>query len=196
MSPSLTFFINWFYSWACPKGAAKNFFNVLLLECHLTWLITLNQTDSIGRALGFSSPKLETRGYSPVGAATSSSALTSRPPPAPRTSRPSTPQPTPRPPLQQHRRGFSCGYIETITVTPVWTQTCFVNHAFLCEVGFPLWCRLFPKKQLPSRKCYVCKCLFKANWTPPSIQSQRHLGTFAKQVLLSMQHLDWKGEGK
>ncbi|XP_077534183.1 liprin protein kazrin isoform X2 [Haemaphysalis longicornis] len=76
--------------------------------------------DSLGRVLGFNSlPKPSTSGLGTYRA--TSPLVVSRPPPAPRIFRPSTPQPQPRPPQQQqqHRRVFSQGTIETLTVTPV-----------------------------------------------------------------------------
>ncbi|XP_077510437.1 liprin protein kazrin isoform X2 [Amblyomma americanum] len=76
--------------------------------------------DSLGRVLGFNSlPKPSTSGLGSYHATTTTVVL-SKPPPAPRVFRPSTPQPQPRPPQQQqHRRVFSQGTIETLTVTPV-----------------------------------------------------------------------------
>lgn len=76
--------------------------------------------DSLGRVLGFNSlPKPSTSGLGTTYHAPS--LVVSRPPPVPRVFRPSTPQPQPRPPQQQqqHRRVFSQGTIETLTVTPV-----------------------------------------------------------------------------
>lgn len=76
--------------------------------------------DSLGRVLGFNSlPKPSTSGLGSYNVTTTSAVL-SKPPPAPRVYRPSTPQPQTRPPQpQQHRRVFSQGTIETLTVTPV-----------------------------------------------------------------------------
>ncbi|XP_050042597.1 kazrin isoform X1 [Dermacentor andersoni] len=76
--------------------------------------------DSLGRVLGFNSlPKPSTSGLGSYNV-TTTSVVMSKPPPAPRVFRPSTPQPQPRPPPpQQHRRVFSQGTIETLTVTPV-----------------------------------------------------------------------------
>lgn len=76
--------------------------------------------DSLGRVLGFNSlPKPSTSGMGSYNVTTTSAVL-SKPPPAPRVYRPSTPQPQTRPPQpQQHRRVFSQGTIETLTVTPV-----------------------------------------------------------------------------
>lgn len=78
--------------------------------------------DSLGRVLGFNSlPKPSTSGLGSYNVTTTTSSMVmSKPPPAPRVFRPSTPQPQPRPPQpQQHRRVFSQGTIETLTVTPV-----------------------------------------------------------------------------